>query len=266
MVDDVSDDINATDYIKAHREYERKRKDIQRKKDNLRNFLKKIDTMNCTEKETVLVKSFNESNMSFPYETMEAELGRCLLRYLKTLDCRSVKDRNQYCVILHNVYGEKIFTTDITTWLAKCLDTRPCCIKSMMQFWLDTESIDTRGKWRALRIEIKNVILSCWNLNSIVTVDRRNGRDVISMKKIDFDARFGNLEITSDIVIECGVSKRGTDVVKTTKRIAMKTVRQINTDLETKEVKVSIGPVMLYKPFYIGNPSERERHACVNFV
>ena len=66
----------------------------------------------------------------------------------------------------------------------------------------------------------KNAILSCWNLNSIVTVDRRNGRDVISMKKIDFVARFGNLEITSDIVIECGVSKRGTDVVKTTKRIA----------------------------------------------
>ena len=128
------------------------------------------------------------------------------------MDCRSVKDRNQYCVILHNVYGEKNFTTDITTWLAKCLDTRPCHIKSMMQFWLDTESIDMRGKWRALRIEIKNAILSCWNLNSIVTVDRRNGRDVISMKKIDFDARFGNLEITSDIVTECGVSKRGTDV------------------------------------------------------
>ena len=137
LVDDVSDDINATDDIEAHREYERKRKDIQRKKDNLRNLLKKIDTMNCTEKETVLVKRFNESNMSFPYETMKAELGRCLLRYLKTLDCRSVKDGNQYCVILHNVYGEKNFTTDITTWLTKCLDTRPCCIKSMMQFWLD---------------------------------------------------------------------------------------------------------------------------------
>ena len=89
---------------------------------------------------------------------------------------------------------------------------------------------------------------------------------IISMKKIDFDARFGNLEITSDIVIECEVSKRATDVVKTTKRIATKTVRQIKTDLETKEVKVSIGSVMLYKPFYIENPSEREKEACLMYT
>ena len=53
-------------------------------------------------------------------------------------------------------------------------------------------------------------------------------------------------------------------MVITTKRIATKTVIQIQNEVEIKcGYKVSIGSVVNYKPFYVNVASEREKESCL---
>ena len=126
------------------------------------------------------------------------------------------------------------------------------------------ESVENRGKANELNLEVKKSIYATWNNNSIVTVDRRDGRDVVSMREDDFNLKFSNLDSPSRIVIENFVSNRNKKMVRTTKRIVTKTVIQIQNEVEIKcGYKVSIGSVVNYKPFYVNVASEREKESCL---
>lgn len=243
-------------------EYERNRKDLFRKKMNLDSILKKLGSLSNTDKLQVINDSCKSNDISFSSgdkDDFEVDLGRRVIAFLKSIKCFSIENRKLFCSILNGVYGDEISDNNILSRLGKCLDTRPQRILHILE-----KDIEKRGKHRELSFDIKSLIFSTWNRNSIVTVDRRDGRDVVTIRKDNFDSIYTDLVIPNDIVFEEAVSKRGISIVKTTKRIATKTVRQIKNELKTKhEVDLAIGSIVKFKPFYITSPSEREKESCL---
>ena len=73
---------------------------------------------------------------------------------------------------------------DFLKWLAQKLDKRPHRLQQhRLQFsWLSvtTEPIESRGR-KGLSLETKQRIVDGWHEHSMVTVDRRDGRDQITM-------------------------------------------------------------------------------------
>ena len=70
---------------------------------------------------------------------------------------------------------------------------------------------ETRGR-KALVVEQQQNIYDTRHEHSIVTVDRRNGRDQVIIKKIDF-YKFEHLKLPDDILVENFVSKRNQEMV-----------------------------------------------------
>ena len=98
----------------------------------------------------------------------------------------------------------------------------------------------------------------------LLTVDRRDGRDQVGMKKLSFLSQFGELKVPAEVEIEYVLSKRTQQVVRSTRCIATKTMRQMVADV-TKDIgfPVSYGMVLALKPFYIQNATEREKISCL---
>ena len=82
-----------------------------------------------------------------------------------------------------------------------------------------------------LPLELRQVIFDMWNKNSIVTVDRRNGRDMKTITEDDF-AKYGDLKMAIDFKVEHFTTKRNQKMVKCTKRVATKKVREIHREVQ----------------------------------
>ena len=77
-----------------------------------------------------------------------------------------------------------------------------------MYSWLDatTEPLEPRGRKKLSPVKQQS-IFDNWHIYSMVTVDRRDGRDQVVMRKDQFQQKFGGLVTPDDIVIEEFVSK-----------------------------------------------------------
>ena len=92
----------------------------------------------------------------------------------------------------------------------------------------------------------KQVIHDNWLANSNVTVDRRNGHDIVTISKSKYDSKYSGIMIPSNIDVDFNSTKRGTPVVKATRYLATKSVRAIQQELGSG---YSIGSVYNYRPF-----------------
>ena len=75
---------------------------------------------------------------------------------------------------------------------------------------------DIQENWGTRRLTEGNTVkclLSAWHEYSIVTVDRRKGRDQAVMKHKEYCNKFGSFPVPEDIVLERFVSKRNEDMV-----------------------------------------------------
>ena len=195
----MQDENQSSSYTHSQelRNYNRKCKALQRKKDKLCEVISRFGHLKDIEKKAIINKSCDETNIQLDNEPenylQENEFGQRMLQSLKGLTCNSIKNRDRFCGSLHLVYGNDLMKDDETlSWLAKELDAKPHRLKTLMENWLHVDS-DNRGKHRALTTETKNAIFACWTLNSIVTVDRKNGRDVALMKKSEYDENMEKL-------------------------------------------------------------------------
>ena len=125
--------------------------------------------------------------------------------------------------------------------------------------WLSvtTEPLEKRGR-KKLPDNLRNLVFNAWHEYSIVTVDRRSGRDQVVMKHKEYCNKFGSLPVPEDIVLERFVSKRNQDMVRSTRRIATKTFREIKDILKAKHnCDISLGSIQNLKPFYSNRARER---------
>ena len=87
-----------------------------------------------------------------------------------------------------------------------------------------------KGK-RCLSLQSKQVIHDTWLVNSNITVDRRNGRDIVTISKSKYNSKYSGIMIPFNIDVDFNSTKRGTPVVKATRYLATKSVRAIQSEL-----------------------------------
>ena len=101
--------------------------------------------------------------------------------------------------------------------------------------------------------EIKQLIFDNWNEHSIVTVDRRNSHDQVKISKSRFLSQYDQIKFPDDIEFEYLI-QRCKEMVAVTRHVATKTLREIRQIIFGKfGYHISIGTVVVSKPFYITN-------------
>ena len=93
-----------------------------------------------------------------------------------------------------------------------------------------------------------------------MTVDRRNGRDMVSMLKQKYVKLYSGIE--TEKLVET-TNKRGVPIVKALRRIAMISVRKLVSILKLRGHNFSYGTVINYRPLFIGVATEREKLECL---
>ena len=104
------------------------------------------------------------------------------------------------------------------------------------------------------------MIYDGWHTYSQVTIDHRDGRDQVDMRKDQFMQKLGYLKTPDSVVIEEFHSKRNRDMVRSTRHIATKTFREMKDIIRTKwNINVSLGSITNFKPYYVQTATEREK-------
>ena len=254
-----------------HSPMKKSRPTLSRKSHNLSNIMKKITENACKrDQEKIIRSSMNLSlnktvldNLMLPNveNTPEGRLLSGVLEYLKSLDLRQVSDQKVFKKILTNVLEVKVDMDDTTFlhWLSGRVNKKYDRLLRVLN--LD-DSLDTRGRKKA-PLETRQAIFDQWNEFSIITVDRRNGRDQVAIPKLDFIRNFNDITLPDDIKIESIVNKGGQKMYRSTRYIATKTGHQIRNKLLQGGLNVSYGTVLKYKPFYVQKGCEREKQSCL---
>ena len=91
------------------------------------------------------------------------------------------KCHSQFFKITNEIFGLFIQNNQFITFLAKVLGFSSGQLLTRLSAWADKNFIDARGN-KKLSKEVQQQIYGCWKENSIVTADRRNGRDSKNQK------------------------------------------------------------------------------------
>ena len=90
----------------------------------------------------------------------------------------------EMCSLLYNIYGEEFYDDDLLTWLQQKLNRRKTRLVNQMNRWREN-SRETRGRPGLSKQDCQD-IHDIWHTSSIVTVDRRNGRDTVKIENSVF--------------------------------------------------------------------------------
>lgn len=252
------------------------RQTVWRKRKSLETVLQTIQRLQVNDQAKVLRKSCNESNISVMETVLmsdvesqyEAKLTNGLIEHLKNnyQNLKKATTRNEFCSLVWSICGDSIFEDNFRSWFCKKTDRRPCRIEELMKTWLSetAEPLEHRGR-RGLSLDTKQLIFDMWHKYSVVTVDRRSGRDQVNMKKSEYEKRFRGLHIPDDIpALESFTSARKTEMIRATRRIATETVKRMQHLVNQKlGATISTGSIFNLRPFYVQVPSEREKESCL---
>ena len=102
----------------------------------------------------------------------------------------------------------------------------------------------------------KQLIHDTWLAHANITVDRRNGRDIVNMTKSKYDIQYAGIECP---LVEVSSNKRSV-IVNAPRYIATETMHATQHKLENK---FSYGSIFKYRPFFVGLATEREKLGCL---
>ena len=226
---------------------------------HLTQVLENIKCLPSPQKKKIIRKSLDSEYTITKYinsNIYNENVATGVIEYLKTYKCYSNKQKETFCEIVRSVCGENLYDVEFFTWFCSKIEKRPKAVTSLLS--MDSESRESRRRQRLL-LEDQQIIFDTWHENSIVTVDRRNGRDEVKIKKKAY-SKFENLKLPEEIELENFKSKRNIEMVKSTRRIYTKSIREILKIVRIKTGhNISLGSVHYLKPFYIGRPTEKEK-------
>ena len=120
-------------------------------------------------------------------------IGKHVMQYLQTFQISSYRANNKIAKYLFEIFGEDLLNdNDMLDFLSKELKfTRT--FKLILQNWKDCNYIKKPS--RVLTLFVKSTIHNEWVANSVVSVDRRNGRHIARINKVEFDEKFSGIDI-----------------------------------------------------------------------
>ena len=91
------------------------------------------------------------------------------------LEKQKAKNFAQFHKLLYELFDEKLQDNIFICWLARKLGIQPFILQTQCAHWKNNTFLETRG-CKKLSNEIKQKVYNEWLENSIITIDRRNGR------------------------------------------------------------------------------------------
>ena len=191
------DDLNSS--RSSGSELERERKAQYRKRKTLHGVLETISRLQIDAQAAILRRSTDYADEAVTETVMMSDvesaneakllLGLCNHLKLQLSDLRKSTDRNDFCSLVWSVCGDDILDEHYSNWFGIKIGRRGDRLRELMTKWLGEtkEPLENRGRHRILSVETKQIIYNAWHEHSIVTVDRRNGRDQITMRKEEYD-------------------------------------------------------------------------------
>ena len=89
--------------------------------------------------------------------------------------------------------GENLNNEDFARWLSKRLSKRYINVFNAMKY-----KGDNRKGRKPKSLEERQAIHNTWSLYSIVTVNRRNGRDQIAISEAEYNQKFNDIKLPED--------------------------------------------------------------------
>ena len=125
-------------------------------------------------------------------------IGKHVMQYLQTFQISSYRANNKIAKYLFEIFGEDhLNDNDMSEFLSKELKfTRTSRFKLILQNWKDCNYIKKPS--RVLTLFVKSTIHNEWLANSVVSVDRRNGRDMARINKVEFDEKFSGIDMHAE--------------------------------------------------------------------
>ena len=226
----VSDNEDIHDFVPTMAD-EARRKYMYRKTNEVKETLEKLSCLDIEDQVKVLRRSMEVTTprvvenllMSDLDSVYQAKTAEGILQHLKN---SPKMPKAQLCSMLYNIYGDELFEDELMDWVSKRINRRKQRVHEAMSKWITSNGDIKENRGRGgFSNEEKQVIYNTWNQNSIITVDRRNGRDQVNVRVNDFVSRYNDIVETEPMVFT--KNKRGVEIVQSTKKIATKTVREI---------------------------------------
>ena len=238
---------------------ETRRKRIQRKKSVLKDCL---NNLSQGEKRDVIRKSLEKNDISLLIQSdtvFEAKLSAGVLNHFKKLQ---IKKKNKELFHLIDEMYEDVdddFLHYIATKIGK--SRNKFRFVNGYKMWKSNNFSETRGR-KKLPLEYLQMITDTWLENTIPSVDCRNGRESISIRRSAYLQRFPKELSHQQPLLE--KKKRNTTYYTSTRRIVTCTHQKVVDLIKEKYgVSLPIGTVWIYKPFYVVYPSEKEKQLCL---
>ena len=203
------------------------------------------------------------NELSVRKSSIVVNIGQNIVRYLEK--CREKRKKFHwlpeeiYDLICKCLGEDEHMNNEIIVELASIFNMKRKDLCEKLHAHINKSYIKRAGN-RSLSNLVKSMIHDEWLENSIPSDDRHLGRNKVVLHMKDYQKRYGGIQMKKDIVR--GV-QRGIDVVVAERHIATCSTEKVMKNVFLKyNNKVSRGSVENYRPFFVGNATDREIALC----
>ena len=131
--------------------------------------------------------------------------------------------------LIKNAFCEEIEDKSFRFWLCKklCIDSNKFI--TSLSLWKENDFQEVRGR-KSLSIDLKQMIYNEWIENSIPSVDCRNGRVSMKIRKINYTKQFSGIVNSPDLDEE--TNRRGIKMYTAPRRIITCTVSPDSKEID----------------------------------
>lgn len=237
---------------KRTRQYKLSKRKCRKVDQVLQHF--QVSVLSIEERKEVLSKSL-ESQEVVNEENVQSMISDALLKYLKSLYLD--KKYYEFYQTMQKIFP--VYDETISLHIAKFINIRPSIFSKKFQLHFQR---GRAGRPR-LSLSIRQTVLEMYVDHSILTVDRRNGRDRAKLCQTEYVKFYEDLTLPSDLTLEEETNKRGVKLVAVIKRVLTVTLRLQKKLFEKLGQTLSIGTICQNKPFFITYASEKEKVLCM---
>ena len=193
-------------------------------------------------------------------QTYEDQLVKGLIQFLS----RSKADTDFLLSSLYGIFGMKLHDKDLRSWIRRKLGMRKDRFEKDFNQWMSpstTNSINSKGRGRKpLPVEFRQGIFDLWLKYSVISVDRRDGRDTVRIPSDAYFQKFHGIETNLVTFIQ---NKRKMDMAQAPRYMCTTTVRKMVSHVTQYLKAASLGIVASLRPFFVSFPCDREKLECL---